>query len=63
MIDLVQIMLKEEIPAKPNKIVAGLEPENTNIFLQAIYRAAIDSVGIDSEPIVKKVLAKYGQAT
>ncbi len=27
MIDLVQLMLKEPIEAKPNKIVAGLEPD------------------------------------
>lgn len=40
-IDLTQLMLKEEIPAKPGKIVAGLEPENTNLMLQAIYRAAV----------------------
>ena len=33
MIDLVSIMLKEEVQAKPNKIVAGLEPDLTNTFL------------------------------
>lgn len=56
MIELCQIMTKQEIPAKPNKIVAGLEPENTNIFLQAVYKAAVS--GNDSQPFVKKVLAK-----
>ena len=39
---------------KPNKIVAGLEPEKTNEFLQALFRAATS--GIDSTPFVKKVL-------
>jgi len=34
MIDLVQLMNKQELAVKPNKVVAGLEPENTNIFLQ-----------------------------
>ena len=34
MIDLVQLMTKQELAVKPNKVVAGLEPENTNIFLQ-----------------------------
>lgn len=57
MIDLVQVMLKEEIEAKPNKIVAGLEPDLTNTFLQGIYKAAIS--GEESAPVVKKLLAKY----
>ena len=34
MIDLVQLMTKQELAVKPNKVVAGLEPEYTNIFLQ-----------------------------
>ena len=39
--------------AKPGKIAAGLEPENTNLLLQAIYRAAVS--GKNSDPFVKKV--------
>ena len=34
MIDLVQLMTKQELAVKPNKVVAGLEPEYTNVFLQ-----------------------------
>ena len=34
MVDLVQLINGEEIDVKPSKIVAGLEPEKTNIFLQ-----------------------------
>lgn len=52
-------MLKEEIQAKPNKIVAGLEPDLTNTFLQGIYKAAIS--GEESTPFVKKLLAKYAK--
>ncbi len=37
MIDLVQLINKQELAVKPNKIVAGLEPENTNIFLQGFF--------------------------
>jgi TRAF3-interacting protein 1 len=39
---------------KPTKIVAGLEPDKTNLFLQALFRAATS--GIDSGPYVKSVL-------
>jgi TRAF3-interacting protein 1 len=59
MIDLIQLCLKEEITAKPNKIVAGLEPENTNVFLQAVYRSAVSLE--NSAGFVKKVKAKHGE--
>lgn len=36
-ITLVGEYLKEEIEAKPHKIVAGLEPDKTNLFLQGIF--------------------------
>jgi len=54
MIDLVQTMSGYEIPAKPSKIVAGLEPENTNLFLQTVYDTAVS--GKTSDKYVKKVL-------
>ncbi|CAK62839.1 unnamed protein product (macronuclear) [Paramecium tetraurelia] len=57
-IDLTSMMLKEEIAAKPGKIAAGLEPENTNLLLQAIYRAAVS--GKNSDPFVKKILGGPG---
>ncbi|CAK57362.1 unnamed protein product (macronuclear) [Paramecium tetraurelia] len=57
-IDLTSMMLKEEIAAKPGKIAAGLEPENTNLLLQAIYRAAVS--GKNSDPFVKKILGGAG---
>ena len=68
-ITLTSSILNEEIEAKPNKIVAGVEPENTNYLLQgnnfskivslivsmsiAIYKVAVS--GEDSMPYVQKV--------
>ena len=34
------MMTGEESAAKPTRIIAGHEPENTNIFLQTIYTLA-----------------------
>ena len=59
MIDLTSLMLKESIDARPGKIVAGLEPDNTNLLLQAIYRAAVSLE--NSDPYVKRVLEAYNE--
>lgn len=32
-IDLTKLVLKEEVPGNPQKIVAGLEPDQTNLML------------------------------
>lgn len=76
MIDLVQIIAKKELAVKPSKVVSGLEPENTNIFLQgtaillqifAILLLFLTELykaavsGNDSKPFVKKILAKYAK--
>mmetsp|Transcript_7768 Transcript_7768/g.10860 ORF Transcript_7768/g.10860 Transcript_7768/m.10860 type:complete len:148 (-) Transcript_7768:182-625(-) len=53
-ITLTSVMAQEEYAAKPNKIVAGFEPEHTNTFLQGMYKAAVS--GNDSGPYVNKVL-------
>eukprot|EP00828_Plagiopyla_frontata_P033894 TRINITY_DN4403_c0_g1_i1.p1 TRINITY_DN4403_c0_g1~~TRINITY_DN4403_c0_g1_i1.p1 ORF type:complete len:462 (+),score=105.79 TRINITY_DN4403_c0_g1_i1:128-1387(+) len=55
--DLVQLMTGEELAVKPTRIIAGHEPENTNILLQTVYTLATS--GQDSQPFVKKVLGKY----
>jgi TRAF3-interacting protein 1 len=55
------MMLKEQIAAKPGKIVAGLEPENTNLMLQAVYRVAIS--GQNTDGAVKKILASADGAS
>jgi len=48
------MMTGASIEAKPQKIVAGLEPENTNLMLQEVYKVA--SSGKNSDSFVKKVL-------
>jgi TRAF3-interacting protein 1 len=58
-IDLVQLATGQEIAARPIKIVAGQECEETNLFLQAFYQAATS--GSDSGPLVAQVLANHGQ--
>ena len=54
LIALVEAVLGEKIDVKANKIVAGLEPEKTNVFLQGLFRAATS--GVDTTPYVKQIL-------
>ena len=54
MIAVVELMIGEKLDIKPTKIVAGLEPDKTNMFLQELFRAATSEV--DSTPAVKQVL-------
>lgn len=58
LIALVQMAAGEEIPVKASKIVAGQECEQTNIFLQYLYKVA--TAGIDSGPIVAEILGGGG---
>lgn len=50
LISLTELVVGEEIDVKPTKIIAGHEPEKTNAFLQAMFRAATS--GIDTSPHV-----------
>ena len=47
--------------ARPSKIVAGLEPLNTNVLLAALGRAAVDPIP-DREGTVRRCLAGAGGA-
>lgn len=59
LIALVQMAAGEEIPIKSSKIVAGQEPEATNIFLQYLFKVATS--GIDSGPIVAEIVGGGGE--
>lgn len=56
LIALVQMAAGEEIPVKSTKIVAGQEAEQTNVFLQYLFKVATS--GIDSAPIVAQILGE-----
>lgn len=47
---------------RASKVVAGLEPENTNVFLQMLAQAATTVSESDSSAAVAKVLAETGGA-
>ncbi len=58
MITITEMVIGEKIDVKPSKIVAGLEPDRTNYFLQQLFRAATS--GLDSTPYVRKIIGGGG---
>lgn len=54
MITITEMIIGEKLEVKPSKIVAGQEPDKTNLFLQQLFRAATS--GIDTSPYVNKIL-------
>ncbi|KRX06645.1 hypothetical protein PPERSA_13124 [Pseudocohnilembus persalinus] len=61
LIELTQYARQTKLDVKPTKIVAGMEPENTNILLQEFYKAAKENK--NSDKLVNKVLEKNGQGS
>ena len=59
MITITEMVIGEKIDVKPSKIVAGLEPDRTNYFLQQLFRAATS--GLDSTPYVRKIIGGGGE--
>merc|ERR1712084_98730 len=55
-ISVVSFSLGEKIDVSANKIVAGLEAEKTNAWLQKLHLAATTCVGPKSEEAVQRVL-------
>merc|ERR1712176_363139 len=55
-ISLVSFALGEKIDVSANKIVAGLEAEKTNAWLQKIHQAATTCVGAKSDEAVQRIL-------
>ena len=45
----VEDALDETLEVRPNMVVTGKEPEQTNIFLQALARAARDDAGAEHD--------------
>ena len=54
LVQLTELVVGEEIDVKPTKIIAGHEPEKTNIFLQQMFKAA--TAGIDTTPHVQQII-------
>lgn len=57
LIDLVNLCIGDKLEVKANKIVAGLEPENTNILLQALYQIATSHKSFDE--YITEIVSKY----
>lgn len=58
LVQITELVVGEEMDVKPTKIIAGHEPEKTNAFLQAMFRAATS--GIDTTPHVQQILGGGG---
>merc|ERR1712085_33222 len=56
-INVVCIALGEKLDISASKIVAGLEADKTNLWLQKLHQAATTCVGGKSEEAVQRVLA------
>merc|ERR1712176_85498 len=55
-ISVVSFAIGEKLDVSANKIVAGLDADKTNAFLQKLHQAATTCVGPKSEEAVQRVL-------
>lgn len=56
-LSVVSFALGEKVDVSANKIVAGLEADKTNLFLQKLYQAASTCAGPKSDDAVQRVLS------
>jgi TRAF3-interacting protein 1 len=59
LITLTEMMIGEKIEIKPSMILAGQQPDKTNLWLQQMFRAA--TAGVDSTPYVQQILGIGGE--
>lgn len=57
-ITLTELVVEEQIDIKPSMVLAGQQPEKTNLWLQQMFRAA--TAGVDTTPYVNKILGVGG---
>jgi TRAF3-interacting protein 1 len=57
-ITLCEMVVGEKIDIKPSMVLAGQQPEKTNLWLQQMFRAA--TAGVDTAPHVNQILGIGG---
>jgi TRAF3-interacting protein 1 len=54
LIALVELIMEQKVDLKPSMVLAGQQPEKTNLFLQQMFQCA--TAGIDTTPLVQHIL-------
>lgn len=57
LVNLIALCLEEELEVNPVKVVCGLEPEQTNVMLQQLVRAATDVAPATCDALLARVVA------
>lgn len=58
LITLTEMMIGEKLDIKPSMVLAGQQPDKTNLWLQQMFRAATS--GVDSAPYVAQIMGEGG---